>query len=138
MAKKKPDENGKTKKTASKKTPSPAKTIAKKTLRIKRSFPVGQQPVFSNHLAVQHDGATFYLLFFHIRQPLIIGDDEASHKELAALTELNAECVAQVVVPPQLIPAIIKALAENFQKREAVAAGSIEVIDLGNQPGAGA
>ena len=137
MAKKKPGVNGHSNKSAEKKVPTQKKKVATKQLRINRTFPSGQQGMFSNQFAVQHDESAFYLLFFQLHPPLIIGDDEQSHKELAALTEVNAECVARVIVPPQMVPAIIKVLGENFQKREAIASGSVELIDLDKQSSTG-
>ena len=102
-----------------------------------RRIPVGQRAVFSNHMVVQNEPGVFQLFFFQINHPLLaIDDPELLQKELAKIESIDAECVSRVIVPVNLMPAIIKALQDNFSKQQSQAKALLaaaEVIDANSQ-----
>lgn len=107
------------------------KKVEVKKLRIERKFPEGQRAIFSNNFVVQHDEATFNLLFFHLNQPLVLAEDQESlRKELDKLESVDAECVARIVVPANLMPGIINALQDNFAKQQARTSGNVGQFDI--------
>ncbi|MBL4884711.1 MAG: DUF3467 domain-containing protein [Planctomycetaceae bacterium] len=121
---------------AVKKKPAPKKKSPKqksieisKKVRINRSFPDGQQVIFSNHFVVQHHGPDLYLMFFHTSPPLLLGSPEEIKDQVSNLESVESECVARVVVSRERMPAIIAALQETYDKYKDKPS-SINEIDL--------
>ena len=71
------------------------------------------QPVYAEVAAVRHTEHIFQLMFFQVVLP--ITEDP---KETAKLESIPARCLARIVIPPELMADLHKAMSINMEKRE--------------------
>ena len=90
-----------------------------KLLRLEYDFPEGQRGIFANNLIVQHDDSSFYLSFFQVFPPVLMGSPDEIRQKAASLENVAANCVARIVVPANQMRAFSAALADNLRKHEA-------------------
>ena len=90
---------------------------AGKHVQLKFVVPPEVTTAFANQLVVQMDDlGQVHISFFEIRPPLILGDEKERLQKLDEINEVEARCVARVVMPGQLMPSVIGAFAENYRK----------------------
>jgi hypothetical protein len=110
--------NNRLPKTADKRTPKSAVPLPGKLVhkqgRLKHEIPAGMPELSASVILVQQTGNEFHLMFFQPRLPLIIPDTPEAVKELNAIKEIPADCVARVCLSPERIPSIIKVLQSNY------------------------
>src|SRR5258708_19200318 len=70
-------------------------------------------PVFADLAAVRHSEHVFQLMFFQAVLPIT---EEA--QDLVNLQEVPARCIARIVLPPELMSDLYKAMESNMAKRE--------------------
>jgi len=85
-----------------------------KLLKMEYSFPESQQGIFANNLIVQHDDSSFYLSFFQVFPPVIMGSPDEMRQKASSLESVTADCVARIVIPATQMEAFSNALAENL------------------------
>lgn len=89
-------------------------------LPIKRHVPPSMHGVFANHVVIRADPANFHLFFFDAQPPIGL-ELEVGEKKASELTEVDANCVARVVIPPYVMPGLIQALLGNMEKQKGFA-----------------
>lgn len=104
-----------------KKAVSDAKQFTVKQLPIKRHVSPSMVGVFANNVVVRGDAANFHLFFFDAQPPIGIEVEQGSGKP-EDLIEVEAHCVARVVIPPHIMPSLVQALVGNIEKQKEVAA----------------
>jgi len=82
-----------------------------KEIKIKRTNPNGVIPVHVNDMLVSHDGKEFFLQFLEIEPPALFDMEEFNKLE-----SLEAIVKVKLVVSPEFMDAMVKALAEAFEK----------------------
>jgi len=93
--------------------------IPTKRVSVNHVYPESLETKVPNHFVIQHDEETFTLSFFEIRQPIILeGNNSEKLAQLEALTEVDAKCVARLVLTPSRMYNFIAAVQENFEKFE--------------------
>jgi len=86
-----------------------------KKIPIKLSYPNELQSHFSSNFVVQHQPDHFILSFFEVFPPPIIGETEEEKKEiLENIDHIDAKCIARIILTPDKLEDMIKALQENF------------------------
>jgi hypothetical protein len=85
--------------------------LTPKEIKIKRVNPEGITPIHVNDMLVGHDGKEIYLTFAEIEPPLLL-DEEA----LSQLVSVDAVTKVKLVMSPEFLDAIVKALTENLEK----------------------
>lgn len=88
-------------------------------LRVEWRFPEGMATRWTNNFVVQTQGDDFVLSFFEIRPPLVLGSLEEQREQLAALSTVQAEGVARVVMSAQKMQELIQLLQGQFERYEA-------------------
>ena len=86
-------------------------TESLKEVKINRVNPNGVTPIHVNDMLVGHDGKEFYLQFSEIEPPLFLDSDE-----LNKLVSIDAVAKVKLVMSPQFLEAVAKALTENLEK----------------------
>lgn len=95
------------------------KRITSKRVTVNHVYPESLETKVPNHFVIQHDDETFTLSFFEIRQPMILGEtDEEKQEQIEALVEVEAKCVARLVLTPTRMYNFIAAAQENFERFE--------------------
>lgn len=95
------------------------KRIASKRVTVNHVYPESVETKIPNHFVIQHDEETFTLSFFEIRQPIILeGTNAEKVAQLDALTEVDAKCVARLVLTPARMYNFVAAVQENFERFE--------------------
>lgn len=90
--------------------------------RIERQIPIDwfvSQEIktrYANNVIIQHSNNEFVLSFFEVLPPLLIGSHEEVQAQLAQMRSAHAECVARIVMNPQQVKNLARALQENLQK----------------------
>ena len=99
-----------------------------KLVRLEHTFPEDLQSHFISNIIVQHQPEAFILSFFEIWPPPILGDSDAEIRRQAdSIEEIEAKCVARLVVTPSKMEELIKAMTDNLQTyREMMRALAIE------------
>ena len=69
---------------------------------------------YASNMFVQAGEYEMILTFFQAKMPLLTGTPEENKTKLEQLDAIKAECVSRIIVPPDLIPNIIKALRDNL------------------------
>lgn len=69
----------------------------------------------ANNVVVQHDQDNFFLSFFDVWAPIIVGTDEEKEKQIASIDHIDAKCVARIVLSPTRAQELIELLTENVQ-----------------------
>jgi len=96
-----------------------------KPLRINRIVPNDMRSVFANHFVIRHLSGGFYLYFFEMEPPLILGDEPDEME----LDRIDAYCVAKIAVTQETMGSMIAAMAENFAKKQQKEASSNKAND---------
>jgi hypothetical protein len=78
--------------------------------------PEGLVTRYANNVVVQPSENGFYISFFEIPPPLIVGPPEQQKARLEQMVAVRAECVARIVVPAQVMPAFVQALQASLGK----------------------
>ncbi len=71
---------------------------------------------YANNMFVNHSASEFIISFYEIRPPLLLGTPEQVQEQVESIESVDAECVVRIIVPPDRLPGIIKALQENYEK----------------------
>src|SRR5688572_9032727 len=87
-----------------------------RTLSIELHTPETLTSRYANHMLVQRGLDESFLLFFEIQPPVILGTPEEVEEQKKALESVQGTCIARIVVPNGLIPAIIKAFQQNLSR----------------------
>jgi len=94
------------------------KIVAKK-VRIERIYPEDLQSHFVSNIVVQHQPDVFILSFFEVWPPAILGDtDEEKQHALEAVDQVEAKCVARLVLTPSKMREFVETTTENLQNYE--------------------
>ena len=86
------------------------------SLPVNWHFPEGIQSRYANNILVQTGQFEFIISFFEMQPPLLLGSPDENKKRLETLGEIQAECVGKIVVPHELVPAIISVLQTEYDR----------------------
>jgi hypothetical protein len=79
-------------------------------LRVGWHFPEGIQSRYADNVLVQVGQHDMIISFFETQIPILLGQPEMNKELLEALGTIRADCVSKIVVSPDFIPELIKAL----------------------------
>lgn len=88
-------------------------------LAIDFQFPEGLVGRYANHAVVQLGEHDCHISFFEIQPPLILGTPEQMQEQVKSLKTVPAKCIARIVLAKELVPSIIKAMQESWDKDRA-------------------
>src|SRR5436190_1937078 len=94
-------------------------------LRIDWHFPEDMQSRYADNLLVQTGQYGITISFFEAEVPVLLGQPEENKKQLEALGTIRANCVGKIVVSPDFIPVLTKALEtglENYRQARGILA----------------
>ena len=74
---------------------------------------------YATNMTVQQGENEFIISFFEVIPPIILGDPEARAKKFMELEEINAECVARVIIAADKLPSFIEAMQSNINTYKA-------------------
>lgn len=86
------------------------------TLKINYQIPEDIETHFSDSFVVQHQKDHFILTFYQLIQQPILGTEEERIAQLKNTKQIDAKCIARIVVTPQKIEDITRVLNENIEK----------------------
>lgn len=89
---------------------------AAKNLRIDWWIPDNEPLHFANQMLVQFDGTDFYLSFFELRPPTVLGSAEEKLEAIKSMESIRAKCVSRVVVNKARMSEFFKAIKETIEK----------------------
>jgi hypothetical protein len=82
---------------------------------LKRVYPDDLDSHFVSNVVVQHQPDHFIISFFEVWPPPILGKTAEERQEaLDAIQEVEAKCVARLVVTPTRMRELIDTLSENW------------------------
>lgn len=68
------------------------------------------QSRYASNVFVQAGEQEVFLSFFETIPPILIGSPEENRAKLLELGAIRAECIARIIVNPELVPKLIQAL----------------------------
>jgi len=77
---------------------------------IKWHVPDNLPSIYANNVVVQQGAYEFIISFFEAKLPLTVGTPEEIRAKLTQVESVPAECVARILVAPELVQQIIHAL----------------------------
>lgn len=86
------------------------------TVPIKWNVPSTIQSQYASNMFVQSGEYDMNLLFFDTQVPVFVGSPEEMLDQLKKIEAVEANCVAKIVVHPDLVPKLIKALQTGLDK----------------------
>lgn len=90
---------------------------AGKGVPLKRKYPEDLESNFVSNIVVQHQPDFFILSFFEVWPPPILGDTEEERQQaLESIEEVEATCVARLVVTPGRMQQFIQVMSDNWEK----------------------
>jgi hypothetical protein len=92
------------------------------SLRIDWHFPEGTKSHYADNVLVQVGQYDIVISFFEAQLPVLLGQPEENKKQLEELEAIRVNCVSKIVVSPDLIPILVKALEtglENYRQSKA-------------------
>lgn len=92
-----------------------------KLVRVRRKFPENLETHFANHTVAQFDADYFILSFFQAWPPIIMGTEEEKKEQLGQLEEIEAKCVARIVLTLDQMEDYAESVAEileNYKQRK--------------------
>ena len=69
---------------------------------------------YATNMVVQHDGHDFFLSFFEVVPPMVMGED--AENQIKELTSIKATCVSRIIIPKERMPSIVEALNRHVAK----------------------
>lgn len=107
------------------------KKVAIRTdIPIDHVFPEGQQAIYSNQFAVQHENGVYHLMFFQIHPPLALGNHEEKSQKLREIKTVQAPCVARILIAGEMLPKIIEVLIDNLKTQQALISNQVDLVDV--------
>jgi hypothetical protein len=95
----------------------PDEEIPSKRIPIVLTYPPDLQTHFVTYTLVQHEREDFIVSFFELWPPPILGEtEEEKRQEFEKLTEVEAKCVARIVLSPGRMKTFIEDLSDNYNK----------------------
>ena len=73
------------------------------------------QSRYASNVFVQAGEQEIFLSFFETVLPILAGSPEENRAKLLEQGGVHAECVARIIVDPELVPKLIKALQTTFE-----------------------
>lgn len=92
------------------------------------NIPENMPRPYASNVFVQAGRYEAIISFFQSHLPLLTGTSEENQAKLEQIKSIEAECVAQVIVNPELIPKIIEALQTSFLQYQ-----NLKQLDEGSQ-----
>lgn len=103
-----------------------------KRLSINWVYPPDITTRFANNFVVQNDSEQFFLSFFDIWMPMIIGEtDEEKQSHLNAMEKVDAKCVARIVMSPEKMRELVEVMILNLQNYEQKLSMSVKTNETG-------
>jgi hypothetical protein len=75
---------------------------------------------YASHAFVQTGQHEAFLSFFLAQPPILTGTPEENLAKMKQLEGIQADCVAQIIVNPDLIPKLIEILQTTYQQYQAL------------------
>lgn len=94
--------------------------------RISVHFPEEMPTAYATNLVVQHTKHEFFISFFAIAPPLIVGTDDEKRARVEQIEQVTAQPLVKVVVSASRMPEFIKVLQDNYKTYSEVAAKQTE------------
>jgi hypothetical protein len=80
-------------------------------------YPKDLRSRYATHMVVQRSEQEFYISFFEIPPPLIIGTPEEQQQQLNEMGAVKAECVARIIVAAGRMPEFVTVLQRNLERQ---------------------
>lgn len=89
------------------------------TLPIEFVVPESLKSRYAMNVIVQHDKHEFYISFFEVAPPILVGTTEERLAQIGKITSIRSECVARIIVSPERMGDFIGAMQTNYAKYQA-------------------
>lgn len=98
--------------------------LKSKKIKLNFVYPDNLKSNFVSNVIVQHQKDFFTLSFFEVWVPPILGNTEDEKKaELEKIDQVEANCVARLVVTPDKMRDFVKALHNNLENYDKIHSG---------------
>ncbi|MBN1580541.1 MAG: DUF3467 domain-containing protein [Anaerolineae bacterium] len=87
-----------------------------KPVKVHWEIPPDTVAQYVNNFVVQHSDDTFFLSFWQIQQPIILGTPEERKEQVDKIDSTNARFVTQIAMSPAQMAQLVKGLQENLEK----------------------
>lgn len=85
------------------------------TVRVAINFPDDMPSAWATNLVVQHTKHEFFISFYGIAPPLIVGTDEQKRKQLATITEVKAQPIVKIMLAASRMPEFLQVMQDNYR-----------------------
>jgi hypothetical protein len=78
---------------------------------------------YATNFIIQHSPREFFLSFFEIEPPIILGSPEERVNHAKGITSIRAKCVSRIALTPERMRELIDILIENYEGYESKMGG---------------
>jgi hypothetical protein len=90
---------------------------AAKQLPITRATLSARETVFADDIVIQHLPGHFIVSFYQLMPPIIVGETlEERQQSLAGLSDVEAQCVARIVLTPEGMQQLMQHTIQNYDE----------------------
>ncbi len=89
-----------------------------KLISVNLHTPPGFPSQYATNLVVQHTEHEFVITFFEMRPPPLLGTEQKKRKQLDAVKEIDATCLARIIVSPNRMGEFIQVMQDNLKTFE--------------------
>jgi hypothetical protein len=87
-----------------------------KQVRLDWRVPEHIRTQYATNFAVTHGEHEFYMLFFELQKPVLLGEPEEIRAQIEQIETVPVECIARIAMSAERIQAVIDALQEHLEK----------------------
>jgi hypothetical protein len=87
-----------------------------KQVRLDWRVPEHIRTQYATNFAVTHGEHEFYMLFFELQRPILLGEPEEIEARIEQIESIPVECIARIAMSAERIQAVIDALQEHLEK----------------------
>lgn len=97
---------------------STKKTVGKAPVEWPIEWNVSEDCVarYATNMVVQRSENEFFISFFEIKPPLLLGSVEEINAKAKQIKAVQANCVAQIIVAADKMPSFVEALQKNLER----------------------
>lgn len=90
--------------------------VPEKTVPILWSVPPNVETKYATNFVLAHTLDEFFLSFFELAPPIVLGSDEEKARQLEKISALEARCVARIVMDHKRATQLLDVLSRNLKQ----------------------
>jgi hypothetical protein len=96
------------------------------TLEVDWQLPPETVAQYATNFLIQAGEKEFFLYFFQVRPPLVVGTPEQQRTQLSELNLIPAQCIASIIISKERMPEFVQIMQDHVRRHVPGAFGEEE------------